>query len=119
MPYLNEADLSRYDPKLKEWISAQPVKTLPSTLYPWTLTAKAGAVTCWPVGGTELKPTVDFLFSETGPASGDKGPDNPSTIFDMVFSFYISDAAGPPSAGGRIRSHSSSGSSRSRSPRKR
>ena len=80
MPYLDEAGLSRYDPKLKEWISAQPAKTLPSTLYPWTLTEKAGAVACWPVGGTELKPVVDFLFTETGPAEGTKAPDNPSTI---------------------------------------
>lgn len=80
MPYLDEAGLAHYDPKLKEWISAQPVKTIPSSLYPWTLTEKAGAVSCWPVGGTELKPTVDFLFTETGPASGDKGPENPSTI---------------------------------------
>lgn len=80
MPYLNETGLSYYDPKLKEWISSQPVKTIPSSLYPWTLTDKAGAVTCWPVGGTELLPTVDFMFTETGPASGDKGPSNPSTI---------------------------------------
>lgn len=80
MPYLNEAGLTRYDSQLKEWISSQPVKTLPSSLYPWTLTDKAGAVTCWPVGGMELKPTVDFMFTETGPAEGDKGPENPSTI---------------------------------------
>jgi hypothetical protein len=80
MPYLNETGLSYYDPKLKEWISTQPVKTLPSSLYPWTLSEKAGAVTCWPVGGTELKPAVDFMFTETGPSSGTKGPDNPSTI---------------------------------------
>lgn len=80
MPYMNESALAYYDPKLKEWISSQPVKTIPSSLYPWTLTDKAGAVTCWPVGGTELKPTVDFLFTETGPAEGTKGPDNPSTI---------------------------------------
>lgn len=80
MPYLNETGLAYYDPKLKEWVGDQPVKTLPSTLYPWTQTDKAGAVTCWPVGGTELKPTVDFLFTETPPAEGDKGPENPSTI---------------------------------------
>ena len=78
--HLDEAHLRYYDEKLKSWASSQPVKTLPSSLYPWTLTEKAGAVTCWPVGGTELKPTVDFLFTETPPASGDKGPDNPSTI---------------------------------------
>lgn len=80
MPYLDEAGLAHYNPKIKEWISSQPVKTIPPSLYPWTLSDKAGAVTCWPVGGTELLPTVDFLFSESGPASGDKGPENPSTI---------------------------------------
>lgn len=80
MPYLDEAGLAHYDPKLKEWISSQPVKTPPSSLYPWTLTDKAGAVTCWPVGGTPLKPAVDFMFTETGPAEGTKAPDNPSTI---------------------------------------
>lgn len=80
MPYLDEAGLAHYDPKLKEWISSQPVKTLPSSLYPWTQTDKAGSVTCWPVGGTQLLPTVDFLFTETPPANGDKSPSNPSTI---------------------------------------
>lgn len=83
MPYMDESGLSRYDPKLKEWISTQPVKTLPSTLYPWTLSEKAGAVAVWPVGGTPLKPTVDFMFTETGPASGDKSPSNPSTIMGV------------------------------------
>ena len=77
---LDEAHLRHYDERLKSWASAQPVKTLPPSLYPWTLTDKAGAVTCWPVGGNPLKPTVDFLFTETPPASGDKGPGNPSTI---------------------------------------
>lgn len=80
MPYLDEAGLAYYDPKIKEWIASQPVKTIPSSLYPWTLTEKAGAVTCWPVGETPLLSTVDFMFTEIGPASGDKGPDNPSII---------------------------------------
>ena len=86
MPYLNEAGLAYYDPKLKEWVGDQPVKTLPSTLYPWTQTDKAGAVTCWPVGGTQLLPTVDFMFTEVPPASGDKGPENPSKIegFNLI-----------------------------------
>ena len=80
MPYLNETGLAYYSEKLKPWIASQPVKTIPSSLNPWTLSDKAGAVTCWPVGGTPLLPTVDFLFTETGPAEGTKGPDNPSTI---------------------------------------
>jgi len=80
MPYMNESALAYYNGKLQPWIASQPVKTIPSTLYPWTLTDKAGAVTCWPVGGTQLLPTVDFMFTEVPPASGDKGPENPSTI---------------------------------------
>lgn len=80
MPHMDETGLAYYSGKLKPWIASQPVKTLPSSLYPWTQTDKAGAVTCWPVGGTQLLPTVDFMFTETGPASGDKGPENPSTI---------------------------------------
>jgi hypothetical protein len=77
---MDEAGLAYYSGKIKPWISSQPVKTIPPSLYPWTLTAKAGAVTCWPVGGTQLLPTVDFMFTEVPPASGDKGPENPSTI---------------------------------------
>lgn len=80
MPYLDESGLAYYSEKLQPWIASQPVKTIPSSLYPWTQTDKAGAVPCWPVGGTPLLPTVDFLFTETPPASGDKGPENPSTI---------------------------------------
>lgn len=80
MPYMDEAGLARYHDKLRNWaIGARP-RRIPSTLYPWTLTEKAGAVTCWPVGGTRLEPAVDFLFTETPPAEGDKGPENPSTI---------------------------------------
>lgn len=80
MSYLDESGLSTYDSNLKEWISSQNTKTIPSSIYPWTKTSKAGTVSCYPVGGTELKPVVDFIFTETPPASGDKGPTNPSTI---------------------------------------
>lgn len=83
MPYMDETGLAYYNEKLQPWITSQPVKTIPSTLYPWTLTEKAGAVTCWPVGGTQLLPTVDFMFTEVPPASGDKGPENPSTIIGV------------------------------------
>ena len=82
MPYLNETGLAYYNGKLKAWVGDNATqKTVPPALYPWTLSDKAGAVTCWPVGGTPLKPTVDFLFTETPPSNGQpKAPDNPSTI---------------------------------------
>ena len=79
MSYLNESGLSTYDSDLKEWISSQNSKIIPSSIYPWTKTIKASAVSCYPVGETELKPIVDFMFKEVLP-SGTKGPSNPSTI---------------------------------------
>lgn len=56
-------------------LSGDTLKTLN-----WQKSEKAGAVTVYPVPGTALEPTVDFMFTETGPASGDKSPTNPSTI---------------------------------------
>lgn len=75
MAYVSDSNLTQFWELAKDYINAEN-----SRYASWQKTEKAGAVTCWPVGGTELKPTVDFLFTETGPASGDKGPDNPSTI---------------------------------------
>ena len=46
----------------------------------YATTPKAGAVSFWPLGGTPIDAVVDFKFKETPPASGDKGPENPSTI---------------------------------------
>lgn len=46
----------------------------------WHRTETAGAVTCYPVPESELHPVVNFSFTETPPASGEKGPENPSTI---------------------------------------
>ena len=43
-------------------------------------TEEAGAVSFWPLGGTPLEGKVKFSFKETPPASGDKGPENPSAI---------------------------------------
>lgn len=71
-------NLTRYDSKLKGWLGGRLAPA--GSTAPMALTEKAGAVSCWPVGGTPLLPAVDFLFTETGPASGDKGPENPSTI---------------------------------------
>lgn len=81
MPYLNETGLSYYNSLLQPWIAAQGVKNAPSALFNFQQTPKAGAVTCWPVGGTPLAPTVDYIFTETPPSNGQpKAPDNPSTI---------------------------------------
>ena len=46
----------------------------------WQKTKKAGAVTFKPVPESDLEPVVDFMFTETLPAEGEKAPDNPSTI---------------------------------------
>ena len=77
MPYIDLAGLSRFaslekDALRREYAVMRGMQ--------WLRTEKAGAVSLWPVGGTQLKPVVDFLFTETPPASGAKGPENPSTI---------------------------------------
>lgn len=77
MPYIDLAGLSRYASRQKDRLERDCALLRDMQ---WLRTEKAGAVSLWPAGGTPLKPSVDFLFTETGPASGDKGPDNPSTI---------------------------------------
>lgn len=82
MGYLNEAGLARYDDLIKSWVlnTAGTVQGVTTTLN-WQKTAAAGAVTCWPVPVSPLKPNVSFLFTETPPANGEpKAPDNPSAI---------------------------------------
>lgn len=46
----------------------------------WQKTKKVEVVTFKPVPESDLEPVVDFMFTETPPAEGEKGPDNPSTI---------------------------------------
>lgn len=77
MPYIDLAGLSRYASRQKERLERDCALLRDMQ---WTRSEKAGAVSLWPVGGTQLKPVVDFLFTEVPPASGDKGPENPSTI---------------------------------------
>ena len=70
---------AQYDELLRSWHKRRFIPK--SAVQNWTQTAKAGAVTFWPVGGTELKPVVDYIFTETPPSNGQpKAPDNPSTI---------------------------------------
>lgn len=77
MPYVDLAGLSRYASRQKDRLEREYALLRDMQ---WLRTEKAGAVSLWPAGGTPLKPSVDFLFSETPPASGDKGPENSSTI---------------------------------------
>ena len=77
MPYIDLAGLSRFASRQKDQLEREYALLRDMQ---WLRTEKAGAVSLWPVGGTPLKPAVDFMFTETPPASGDKGPDNPSTI---------------------------------------
>lgn len=44
------------------------------------MTRTVGAATLFPAPETELEPIVDFIFTETPPAEGEKSPSNPSTI---------------------------------------
>ena len=77
MPYVDLAGLSRFAGKSKDFASSACAGL---DMANWQKTPAAGAVSFLPVPEMPLDPVVNFLFSETGPASGTKGPDNPSTI---------------------------------------
>ncbi len=46
----------------------------------WQKTKKNALVQFKPAPESDLEPVVDFMFTETPPAEGEKGPENPSTI---------------------------------------
>jgi len=71
------SDLSKYHQGAMKWFKDGLVSEQ-NRLY--AQTEEAGAVSFWPLGGTPLEGKVKFSFKETPPASGDKSPDNPSTI---------------------------------------
>lgn len=75
MPYISLDNLSRYDGKIKEFLKAEARK-----YANWQKTEKSGAVAFKPAPESDLEPVVDFMFTETPPAEGEKGPENPSTI---------------------------------------
>lgn len=81
MGYLNENGLARYDGLVKQWVTLKS-GTVDGVdpLLNWQKTETAGAVTCCPLPAAPIDPVANFAFTETGPASGTKGPDNPSTI---------------------------------------
>lgn len=76
--YVDLAGLSRYKQDFDAWArrSLLPKDAAAARVR----TAKAGAVSFVPVQETPLDVSADYLFTETPPASGDKSPDNPSTI---------------------------------------
>lgn len=77
MPYVDLAGLSRFAGKSKDFASSACAGL---DMANWQKTPAAGAVSFAPVPEMPLDPVVNFLFTETGPASGTKGPENPSTF---------------------------------------
>lgn len=75
---ITKENLSRYNQHFKSWQRRR--LGYGKALENWHQTEKAGAVAFYPVGGSPLEGKVKFSFKETGPASGTKGPDNPSSI---------------------------------------
>ena len=71
------SDLSKYHQGAMKWFKDGLVSEH-NKLF--AQTEEAGAVSFWPLGGTPLEGKVKFSFKETPPASGDKGPENPSAI---------------------------------------
>lgn len=71
------SDLSKYHQGAMKWFKDGLVSEH-NRLF--AQTEDAGAVSFWPLGGTPLEGKVKFSFKETPPASGDKGPENPSSI---------------------------------------
>lgn len=71
------SDLSKYHQGAMKWFKDGLVSEQ-NKLF--AQTEEAGAVSFWPLGGTPLEGKVKFSFKETPPASGDKGPENPSAI---------------------------------------
>jgi len=81
MGYLNESGLARYDGLIKNWVTMKSgTVDGVDALLNWQKTSTAGAVTCYPLPAAPIDPVVNFLFTETGPTSGEKSPSNPSTI---------------------------------------
>lgn len=81
MEYLDENGLARYDGLIKQWVTFKS-GTVDGVdpLLNWQKTTTASTVSFYPLPAAPLDPVVTFAFTETGPAEGTKGPDNPSTI---------------------------------------
>ena len=77
MPYISLDNLTQYNGRLRDYIDGSFDKLDGAN---WRKTSAAQSVSCWPIPESPLEPEVTFKFSEVPPESGDKGPDNPSTI---------------------------------------
>ena len=75
--YVSLGGLTHYDEKIKEYAKDYCAVLEDAN---WQKTRTAGAVSFLPAPEMRLDPVVNFKFTETGPAEGTKGPDNPSTI---------------------------------------
>lgn len=75
--YVSLGGLAHYDEKIKEYAKDHCAVLEDAN---WQKTGTAGAVSFLPAPEMQLDPVVNFKFTETAPASGTKGPDNPSTI---------------------------------------
>lgn len=78
---ITKENLTRYDQHFKSWQRRR--LGYGKALENWHQTEEAGAVACWPVGGSPLEGKVKFSFTETLPVSGDKSPSNPSEIMGV------------------------------------
>ena len=77
MSIVSNSNLERYVGKQKEWAENRYDLAVGCN---YQLTEKAGEVSFYPTGNSLLDCTVNFMFTETPPVSGEKNPDNPSTI---------------------------------------
>ena len=77
MPYISLDNLMQYNGRLRDYIDGSFDKLDGAN---WRKTSAGQSVSCWPIPESPLEPEVTFKFSEVPPASGTKGPDNPSTI---------------------------------------
>lgn len=92
MPYISLDNLTQYNGRLRDYIDGSFDKLDGAN---WRKTSAAQSVSCWPIPESPLEPEVTFKFSETPPASGTKGPDNPSTIVGVeAVACHVCEAAG-------------------------
>ena len=75
---ITDPNLERYDSRLKEWCDKKFFEK--GSYGKYQTTEESGAVAFYPAPNTLLEGKVKFSFKEIMPVSGDKGPDNPSTI---------------------------------------
>ena len=96
MPYISLDNLTQYNGRLRDYVDASFDKLDGAN---WRKTSAGQSVSCFPIPESPLEPEVAFKFTETPPVSGDKGPDNPSTITGLEsVSCHVSGAEGEDDA---------------------